>query len=150
MMGIILLASLGLAEEPSTYARLFGDEPVATTEPAEAPPASPWRLLAPAALGIVGVFCAWRLRLGTPKISAGKPLEVLCRHPLGDRNALVLLEVIDADGERRRLLVGTGTGAPTLIADLGQAPALSVVDEVLSERRAESFATHAVRLGISK
>jgi len=122
MIGLLLVTSIALADEPSTYDRLFG---AGTTETTTAAPTegSPWRLVGPAALGLVGLFCAWRLRAGTPSPLAGKPLKVLCRHPLGDRNALVLIEVIDADGERRRLLIGTGTGAPSLVADLGQTPA---------------------------
>ncbi len=152
MIALLLLASLGRAEgpstEPSTYSRLFGDEPGGVTAvQSEAPSSSPWRTIGPAALGVVGIFCLWRLRATTPRIAAGKPLEVICRQPLGDRNALVLLEVIDADGERRRLLVGTGAGAPCLVADLGQAPGPSVAEEVLAERRSESYASHAARRG---
>ena len=56
------------------------------------------------------------------------------RQPLGDRSALVLVEVEDGDGEKRRLLVGTGGQAPTLVADLGTALP-GVIDEVLAERR---------------
>jgi len=74
----------------------------------------------------------------------------------------VLIEVLDADGERRRLLVGTGAGAPNLVADLGQvavaaapestpivqAASKSLIDEVLAERRPDTFASHANRKGL--
>lgn len=157
MIPLLLLARLAQAEDPGaptdpgTYERLFGTQPVAVAAPGASEPdtPSPWRMLAPTLLGVVGLFCAWRMRAGAPRLAAGKPIEVLCRHPLGDRNVLILLEVLDADGERRRLLVGTGSGAPTLVADLGQAQPASAADDVLAERRAEAFPTHAARRGIA-
>lgn len=138
MIAALLLARLAAADDTETYQRLFGSEPVAASAPAapvEAP--SPWRLAGPAALGAVGLFLAWRMRAVKPGVGPGKPLEVICRQPLGDRNALVLLEVVDADGERRRLLVGTGGGAPSLVADLGQAPVGMELAAPVAVRRAE-------------
>lgn len=46
-------------------------------------------------------------------------LEVLDRKGLGANSSLMLVEVETTEGGRRRLLVGTGQGAPTLVADLG-------------------------------
>lgn len=169
MIAALLLARLAAADDTQTYQRLFGAEPPAPSEapaPVEAP--SPWKLVVPAGLGAVGLFMMWRMRAVKPGVGPGRPLEVICRQPLGDRNALVLLEVVDADGERRRLLVGTGGGAPSLVADLGQAPVLedaparaavpavvaaasspaaqvdaprpvNIAEEVLAERRAATF-----------
>jgi hypothetical protein len=169
MIALVLLARLAVAEDPPTYERLFGEEPVTAAEAsaagADGAAPSPWKLVGPAALGVACLLLAWRMRAGAALLGAGKQLEILSRHPLGDRNTLILLEVIDADGERRRLLVGTGAGAPSLVADLGQvalnavseggpagavAPVVSksIVDEVLAERRSDSFATHATRKGL--
>ena len=169
MIALVLLARLAVAEDPQTYERLFGEEPAAAAEtnPAgvDGGAPSPWKLVGPAALGVACLLLAWRMRARGVFLGAGKQLEILSRHPLGDRNSLVLLEVIDADGERRRLLVGTGAGAPSLVADLGQValpvgsdvgPAVpvaigaskSIADEVLAERRSDSFASHANRKGL--
>jgi len=46
-------------------------------------------------------------------------MTVVSRTSLGDKSHLIVVDVTGADGERRRLLVGTGTGAPSLVADLG-------------------------------
>lgn len=161
MIALVLLARLAVAEEPQTYERLFGEEP-ATAEVATEVAPSPWKLVGPAALGVACLFLAWRMRAGGTLLGVNKQLEVLSRYPLGDRNTLILLEVLDADGERRRLLVGTGSGAPSLVADLGQvaasgtaepAPVVqtaskSLIDEVLAERRPDTFASHANRKGL--
>ncbi len=130
-----LLVPLALADEPATYERLFGDPPAATTETVPPAEPAPWGMVGAVALAGVGLLALWRLRKSGPHGAAGRPLEILGRYPLGDRNALVLVEVVDGDGERRRLLIGTGTGAPTLVSDLGSGAMPSVVDEVLAERR---------------
>ena len=132
-----LLVSVALADEPATYERLFGDQPDSPAQAAEPTEPSPWGLLGAAALGAVGLVGLWRLRVRPPGPGIGRPLEILGRYPLGDRSALVLVEVLDADGERRRLLVGTGQGAPVLVSDLGSTGARNVVDEVLDERRGD-------------
>ncbi len=164
MIGLLLVASLGLADEPGepeTYTRLFGAAPAVALHETEVSDPSPWKMVAALAMGVAGLWGAWRLRSSASRDAPGKPLHVLCRHPLGDRTALVLLEVVDADGERRRLLIGTGAGAPTLVADLGQVPDIvaaqpiaraqpgaTLVDEVLAERHGEPFSAHAARHGV--
>jgi hypothetical protein len=76
----------------------------------------------PAAIGAVGLLAASRLRQPT-RLTAAPTVQVVTRQAIGDKAALVVVEVTDADGDRRRLLVGTGAGAPSLVADLGHAAA---------------------------
>lgn len=164
MTGFLLFVALARADEPATYERLFGEgSPPAETAAPEGSPLAPLKLAGPLALAGVAMFLAWRLRASGAGSAVGKPLQVISRHPLGDRAALVLVEVVDADGERRRLLVGTGGGAPSLVADLGLVPGpaaepepadvagaapVNVTEEILAERRAPSFAAHAARHGV--
>lgn len=119
MTALLLVASLAYGQESVTYDRLFGpeaDAPQAADAPPPAPELPVWAW--PAALLAVGGAFALRWKVGRATAPAA-PIRVLSRQPLGDRSALVLIDVEDADGERRRLLVGTGPGAPSLVADLG-------------------------------
>lgn len=81
------------------------------------PPEVPGWVFSVLALGMGGAAMWWLKQRGVAATAA--PLQVLHRQPIGDRSSLVLVEVLTADGERRRLLVGTGGGAPTLVSDLG-------------------------------
>jgi hypothetical protein len=117
---LLLVATLARADEVATYDRLFGAEdaaPAESVERAELP--SPWRLAGPAALAVIGLAGAYWLKKKGPAVTGARPLAVVWRQPLGDRGTLVLVEVLDADGETRRLLIGTGGGPPSLVADLG-------------------------------
>ena len=123
---LALLLSLAVAapavSENETYDRLFSEAPtaesIAAPEPVPTMPA--WGI----PLGLValagGLLLYKRLQVpGTPgKVPA---LRVVQRQALGDRNALILVEVVEPGGDTRRLLIGTGTGAPALLADLGLA-----------------------------
>ncbi len=139
----LLLASLvafasGGGEDP-TYDRLFGQVEPQAEVPEVKEPASPWtpiRLVAPALLGGLGLMALWQVkRRREPKTISGDPLmAILSRLPLGDRGSLVLVEVEEQEGGRRRLLVGTGGGSPTLVSDLGTDFGASVLEEVLAER----------------
>jgi hypothetical protein len=86
-----------------------------------------------AAIGAGLVFAASRYRR-----SSGRPevIAVVGRTSLGATAGLVVVDVKDPTGNWRRLLVGTGgTGAPTLVADLGEdeaevdVPAMPVLPE---------------------
>ena len=57
-------------------------------------------------------------KLGSSTSSTSK-LLVLDSKGLSANSSLMLVEVETSDGGRRRLLVGIGQGAPTLVADLG-------------------------------
>ena len=97
------------------YDRLFGD-PGMESQPVEDVGLPLW--MVPAALGFLGLWAGTRLR--PPQ--DGEPasaMTVVSRTSLGDKSHLIVVDVTGADGERRRLLVGTGTGAPSLVADLG-------------------------------
>jgi hypothetical protein len=75
----------------------------------------------PAGLGALGLVGAAGLRRQV-RLSESPAVQVVSRQSLGDKNALLVVEVTDAGGERRRLLLGTGGGAPALVADLGEVP----------------------------
>lgn len=177
MIALLLAATLAWAEAPAapgatdtTYTRLFGGAGAAAPAETAAPAPSAWGLAGPLALLAAAGFGAWKLKRSVPALAGARPIDVVGRQPLGDRGALVLVDVIDAEGERRRLLVGTGGGPPTLVADLGLAPlparadarldpradapaadpprpARNVADEVLAERRPD-FARVAARHGL--
>jgi hypothetical protein len=103
--------------ESEAYARLFA-EGAEESAPAPSEPVLPgW--IYPAALGFFGLWAATRLRAPQGGDVPTAAMSVVSRTPLGDRSHLLVVDVTGADGERRRLLIGTGTGAPSLVADLG-------------------------------
>ncbi len=125
---LLALVALGSAradapEGQDAYQRLFpeGSSGASGSGADIEPPAFPaWMF--PAGIGFLGLWAATRLR---PPEAGGAPsaaMTVVTRTPLGDRSHLLVVDVTGADGERRRLLIGTGTGAPSLVADLGAAP----------------------------
>ncbi len=143
MFALVLAAAAGDAD----FERLFGPlpapeadvAPVAAADPVGAtsapvvsneagvavgytptpyqPPEVPGWALALGVLGLGGSALFWMKRRADSVRAA--PLTVLHRQAIGDRSSLVLVEVATGDGERRRLLIGTGGGAPTLVSDLG-------------------------------
>jgi hypothetical protein len=125
-MWALLLCGLSLAAPPvtesATYDRLFQEAPtaesVATPDPGPSVPG--WAVPA-GILGLAGALLLYK-KVQTPKATASSPaLRVVQRQGLGDRNALVLVEVVEPSGDIRRLLIGTGSGAPVLLSDLGLA-----------------------------
>lgn len=154
---ISLLLSLAMAQEvaygpelppapDAQFERLFSEgTPAASAEVEPSVPGWMW----PLGLGAAGIAGAFQLRrrAGTPRL---ENLKVVHRTTLGDRSALLVVEVADAHGGRRRLLIGTGAGAPALVADLGELPETqdfarviaaeegpaNLVEEVLAERAA--------------
>lgn len=95
------------------------------------PPAVPTWLWVVGLLGGVGLLL---LRSRTMKVLSGpKPIEVMTRTALGKDGSLAVVEVTEADGEKRRLLVGFGGGAPRLVADLGR-PFPDVVPGAVDDR----------------
>jgi len=119
-------------ETPSTDAALITADSAAGDPIMDVPPADATAFSVGTAgpstgglalLGLVGLAgAAWytRRRLSgrfTP--GADRPITVLGRQPLSASSALILIAVDDGDGGTRRLLVGTGSGAPSLVADIG-------------------------------
>lgn len=113
----LLWAAATAADDPA-YDRLFGADPVAAeAAPVETGPAVPtW--VWPASLFGLGVVAAMRLRRSALDARLGG-MRVLDRQSVGDRSSLLVVEVPDGAGGKRRLLIGTGSGAPSLVADLG-------------------------------
>lgn len=121
----LLLCALGLAApavtETQTYDRLFAEAPTAESisAPAEPGPALPAWAIPAGLLGLAGGLLLYK-RMQSPGAVANVPaLRVVQRQGIGERNALVLVEVAEPGGEIRRLLIGTGAGVPALLADLG-------------------------------
>jgi hypothetical protein len=108
-------ALVAAAADPALDERLLGGadpEPAAVTE-------SPWPPLWPFGLAAAGAALAvWARRKGSP--SDNGEIRLISMIPLGKDNGLAVVEVMDADGVWRRLLVGSGTGAPQLLTDLGE------------------------------
>ena len=118
-----LLAGPVRAEEPTredaTYDRLFGAQaaPQDVTAPPELPSLVPiWAI--PVLLMAAGGGAFLYMRQRSAAVPAGS-MRVLQRQPIGERNAVVLLEYTDTAGEARRYLIGTGAGSPVLLVDLG-------------------------------
>ncbi len=109
-----------------TYARLFGDESAASAPTQEPGPAFPWWTL-PAGIGALGLVAASRLRAPGESSSPPPTVRVISRQAVGDKSHLVVVDIPTQAGTRR-LLVGTGGGAPSLVADLGPSPELPVAD----------------------
>lgn len=120
MSPLLLLATMAFAEEPvGQFDRLFTAEG-ATVEAAAAEPgavpAGGWAW--PALLSGGGLLAAWQLR---KRANGAAPLgmRVVQRQSLGDKSSLVLVEVPDAAGGTRRLLLGSANGSLNLLNDLG-------------------------------
>jgi hypothetical protein len=114
------------ASSDPTYARLFGEESAASDPAQEPGPAFPWWTL-PAGVGALGLVAASRLRAPGESGSTAPAVRVVSRQAVGDKSHLVVVDIPTQAGNRR-LLVGTGGGAPSLVADLGPAPELPVAD----------------------
>jgi len=79
-----------------------------------------------AVIGLGGVAIVMRKKgmaipgLSKPTVTPKVPMKVISRNSLGGNACILLVDVQGADGEVRRLLLGTGGNAtPTLVQDLG-------------------------------
>lgn len=84
-------------------------------------PSAPWWLWPMGLLGaagVAGVMMRSRKTSGIPG-----HISVLSRATLSRSASLAMIEVTDADGQTRRMLIGVGGGAPRLVSDLSAASA---------------------------
>jgi flagellar biogenesis protein FliO len=133
--------SLALGAEPvteeSTYNRLFketSEQPV--PEPVSQPEGVSGSWIIPLSLlALAGGILLWQRLQKADALKTTGSLTVLQRQAIGDRTSLVLVEVTEPEGDKRRLLLGTGPGAPVLIADLGYAESAPPVFEQAPEVR---------------
>lgn len=111
---ILLLLAAVAGAEPGLEERLLGDAPVAV--PAVSAPASSGSgfglLLGLVAIG-AGLY-AWRRE---SKAEVAGPMRVLSQRTVPN-GSLLVVEVDGFDGGQHRLLVGTGSSGPRLLADI--------------------------------
>lgn len=138
---LALLLSVAMAAPPvtetATYDRLFAETEevaAAVTEPQDPGPALPGWLVPVLLIGGCAGWLGWQWRKKGQKSVASPALRVVQRVSLGDRNAVVLIEVVEPTGETRRLLVGSGSASPVLLADLGLAAMMEPVAEQPANR----------------
>ncbi|MSQ03736.1 MAG: hypothetical protein EXR71_17930 [Myxococcales bacterium] len=158
MSALLLLSGLAFGDPPEpTFQRLFAADGATLTTAAPEPgalPSSGW--VWPALLSAAGLAGAWQLRRRSTTAPADE-LRVVQRHALGDKSVLVLVEVQDAAGATRRLLLGSSGAGLALLNDLGEvSPAANathrrdvavpseddeadVVDAVVPVNRADEF-----------
>ena len=112
-------------EEAAAYDRLFGNPKQSPGELSKADQqtvdavseaAWPWWSL-PLGLLAIGVLLIVRGRVMSQKIPV-EAIHVISRQPMGKDGTLALVEIHDGDDRKRRLLVGLGSGAPRLVADV--------------------------------
>lgn len=113
-------------EFPELEARLLGGpaatagaqgsvSPVHTPQPVGL---APWLWIV-GGLVVAGVGYALRRRITSKIALPVSGLQVVERVVLQGSNGLTVVDVSDASGDVRRLLIGTGTASPVLVADLG-------------------------------
>lgn len=136
------------SDEQALYDRLLGASGAGSDGDAVAPPAAGLGIEAPSVPGwlwVVGILAGVGLILlrsrSLKALRGPDAIEVISRSQLGKDGSLAVVEVAEADGEKRRLLVGFGGGAPRLVADLGRP------FPELPERLPASLAARAGELG---
>jgi hypothetical protein len=126
-----------IGDKTVLYDRLFGESGEGSDGDTVAPPAPGLGIKAPSVpgwlwvVGILGGIGLLVMRSRSLKALRGPDaISVVSRSQLGKDGSLAVVEVAEADGEKRRLLVGFGGGAPRLVADLGRPfPELPVLPE---------------------
>jgi len=116
----LTLATGAMAEpQDALHDRLLGPMPDMSAVVTEMPerPDLPWWPVPAMLLGL-GLLWGVRRRLDQKAQEPGH-VRVLGRAVVDRTNSLVLIEVQDAEGRTRRLMVGSGGGSPRLVADLG-------------------------------
>lgn len=129
---MILLALTAFAETPDLEARLLGGEAPMATVPASTRPASPsgWMGVALAAGALALGALAWRRELKPG--SSSEAVRIVGRRSVSS-GAVVLVDIDGLDGTTHRLVLGTGSSGPRVLADVTVGLAsLAEVEEELS------------------
>jgi len=109
------------AEDEALYSRLFQDEATKAPEASEVVDEAkasvwPWWVW-PVGMMTIGVLFLMRGKARETLLPA-QAIRVVSRSALGKDGTLAVVEVADGDHRTRRLLVGFGSGAPRLVADV--------------------------------
>ena len=108
--------------DPALETRLLGDlsgSEIRGVVPSSVSVASPHWLWIVGGLCVAAVGFGVRSRVTTKAVASKKGMHVVERVVLQGNNGLTVVDVAEAEGTVRRLLVGTGAGSPVLVADLG-------------------------------
>ena len=127
------------ADDSTQFDRLFGEEDAAESAPSSPPrlptPQMPLWLWGLLGLMFLALIVSRRALLPGKRGEADEGIRVTSRTSLGREGNLAVVEVGDGTGGRRRLLVGFGSGAPRLVADLTPMPeVLTLAQETLGPR----------------
>lgn len=113
--------------EPDLQQRLLGEAQTAEIPSLAAPMTTPWWTWPLALLGLAGVAGA-TVQARRRREGPHNDVLVLSRTALSRNASLAVIEVLDATGETRRMLIGVGgSNAPQMVADLTLPPQPAVV-----------------------
>ena len=127
--------------EDALTTRLLGDAPPPLPPPE--PPSAGWIWLIPI-IGLLLVAAAWMTRFRLAVAPSGA-IRVIGKSVVHPQATLVLVDVEDGGGGSRRMLLSTGSGGATLLADLGDRDV--VMDRVTEAREPTAAATGALEPG---
>lgn len=140
----LLLVGWALAADPALDDRLLGAEPAATAAGSSVDSAVPTWTFGVVAMGALGA-AAWGAQRWRRPAKPAPAIRILATSALAQGCSLALVEI---DG--RRLLVGTGAGAPSLLVELDPALPEDIDEpsEKVEDRRplGDDRRTRAVRL----
>jgi len=110
-----------IERETRIFDRLLGgaEAPPPTPLPVATQPMHLWSWAWVGAAAILLPFVWYIKRRMEQRVPKGGSIQVLSQTPFGRGGVLAIVRVEDEDGFQRRLLVGMGSGDPTLVADLG-------------------------------
>lgn len=131
LLSAIQSAAAQDSSDDAVAERLLG-QPAAAQQSAVGGSGSPWWIWPLGLLGVAGAAgMAYQNRRSSDGISSD--VIVLSRTAVSRTSSLAVIEVSDASGQTRRMLVGIGGGAPSMVADLSPSGDTSASAAALEE-----------------